>query len=122
MSNNSALSRTVRVIGPAWLSISVADHGQVGMRPSVPFNANTPQKEPGIRTEPPPSEPSVAGTIRAATAIAEPELEPPLVSAGFHGLRPLPNTREMLEPVQPNSVVAVLPTMMAPAALSLAMI
>src|SRR5476649_934446 len=121
MSNSKALSRTVRVMGPAWLSISVADQGQVGIRPNEPFRAKA-QNAPGIRTEPPPSEPRVAGTMRAATAIAEPELEPPLVSCGFHGLRPLPNTREVLAPVQPNSVVAVLPRMIAPAVLRRRMI
>ncbi|RML92391.1 hypothetical protein APX70_03816, partial [Pseudomonas syringae pv. maculicola] len=48
--------------------------------------------------------------------------EPPLVSVGSQGLRPLPKTREVLAPVQPNSVVAVLPRIIAPAPLRRRMI
>ena len=45
-----------------------------------------PQSAAGWRTEPPVSEPSAAGTMRAATAAAEPPDEPPgtrPVSQGF---------------------------------------
>ena len=40
----------------------------------------------GTRIEPAPSLPSAKGTKRAATAAAEPPLEPPGVTASFHGL------------------------------------
>ena len=40
-----------------------------------------------MRTEPPPSLPIAKGHIPAATAAAEPALEPPGDSWGFHGLR-----------------------------------
>ena len=86
------------------------------MRPRLPFIEKMPQKAAGTRTEPPPSEPSAAGTLRADTAAAEPLEEPPEVSAGFQGLRVGPNSAETLEAVQPNSVVVVLAIRMAPAA------
>jgi hypothetical protein len=53
-----------------------------------------------------------------ASATAAPPLEPPHVSAGFHGLRVTPNTALKVLPPAPNSGVLVLPTTMAPAALS----
>ena len=40
-----------------------------------------------MRNEPPPSEPSVIGTLPAATAAADPQLEPPAVRVGSQGLR-----------------------------------
>ena len=50
-----------------------------------------PHSAAGTRTEPPPSLPSASGTMPAATAAAEPALEPPGVSAVFHGLRVVGN-------------------------------
>ncbi len=50
--------------------------------------------------------------MRAATAAAEPEEEPPGVCAVFHGLRVGPGSKYA------NSVVCVLPRMTAPAARS----
>ena len=47
----------------------------------------TPQKEAGWRTEPPVSDPSAAQAMPAATAAAEPPLEPPLTCSRFQGLR-----------------------------------
>ena len=49
-----------------------------------------PQKCAGRRIEPPVSEPSAAGTSLAATAAPEPEEEPPVMCAVFHGLRAWP--------------------------------
>ena len=57
------------------------------------------------------------GPMPVATATAAPPLEPPQVSAGFHGLRVAPNTALNVFPPAPNSGVFVLPTTMAPAAL-----
>jgi hypothetical protein len=45
------------------------------------------QKQAGIRIEPPPSVPSDSAPIPAATAAAEPPLEPPGVRLGSQGLR-----------------------------------
>ena len=44
----------------------------------------------GPRIEPPPSLACAAGTMPAATAAAEPPLEPPALCAGFQGLRVAP--------------------------------
>ena len=56
--------------------------------------------------------PSASGTIAAATAAAEPLEEPPGVWPELCGLRVLPGVRVA------NSVVTVLPMMIAPAARS----
>lgn len=45
------------------------------------------QKEAGTRSEHPPSLPSATGPSPAATAAAEPALEPPGVRDGAQGLR-----------------------------------
>src|SRR6266851_4571852 len=74
-----------------------------------------PQKLAGIRMEPAPSEPSESGARPAATAAADPPLDPPGVIFVSHGLRVGPTTRLSVAPFQPNSGVLVLPTMMAPA-------
>ena len=46
-----------------------------------------PQQEAGPRIEPPPSEPWAIAHKPAATAAAEPPLEPPGVYSKFQGLR-----------------------------------
>ena len=70
-----------------------------------------------MRIEPPPSVPSASGPTPAATAAPAPPLEPPGVSAGFHGLRVMPKSGLSVTPLWPNSGVVVLPRMMAPAPL-----
>jgi hypothetical protein len=62
----------------------------VGILPRLAFKLNTPQNDAGTRIEPPPSEPSEIGTVPAATAAADPQLEPPVVRDGSHGLRVMP--------------------------------
>ena len=47
-------------------------------------------KPAGTRPEPAVSVPSASGTIPAATATAEPELDPPGLSAALKGLRGTP--------------------------------
>ena len=69
----------------------------------------SPLYEAGRSTEPTVWEPMAAGHMRDATATAEPLLEPPGVWAGFQGL--IAGDGSM----QANSVVTVLPSMMAPA-------
>ena len=44
-----------------------------------------PQKAAGWRTEPPVSVPSATGTSPAATAAADPPLDPPATCSTFHG-------------------------------------
>ena len=47
-------------------------------------------KPAGTRPEPAVSVPSASGTMPAATATAEPELDPPGMSSGSNGLRGTP--------------------------------
>ena len=49
-----------------------------------------PVKAAGMRVEPPPSLAVQKGTKPAATAAAEPPLDPPGVRSGFHGFRVVP--------------------------------
>ena len=75
-----------------------------------------PQNDAGCRIEPPVSEPSAAGASRAATAAAEPPLDPPGTQARFHGLRVGPVTEcSVVDPIA-NSSQFVLPMTTAPAA------
>src|SRR5690606_21400307 len=72
----------------------------------------------GWRIDPPVSEPRAAGTIRAATAAAEPELDPPGTRSGSQGFRVGPNAEfSPLEPMA-NSSRLVFPTITAPASTS----
>ena len=53
--------------------------------PTRPLNAA------GMRVDPPPSLAVANGMMPAATAAAEPPLEPPGVRSVFHGLRVVPH-------------------------------
>jgi hypothetical protein len=55
------------------------------------------------------------GTMPAATAAAEPPLEPPGVRSRFQGLRVTPKARGSVKPFSANSGVLVFPMMTAPA-------
>ena len=59
-------------------------------RPRVGLRPKRPQQEAGMRIEPAPSPAEAIGTRPAATAAAEPPLEPPGVRCGFQGLRVTP--------------------------------
>ncbi len=78
------------------------------------FSPYTPQKAAGWRTDPPVSEPRAKGTIPAATAAAEPPLEPPATRSGSQGLEVLPSAEFSVEEPMPNSSRLVLPTATAP--------
>src|SRR5262245_62626032 len=82
------------------------------MAPWVGLSATLPQYAAGRMIEPPTCVPMAAGSIRAATAAAEPEEEPPAVRAGSKGFVVGPGW----EP--PSSAVTVLATITAPACLS----
>ena len=64
------------------------------------------------------SEPSDAGTARAATVAAEPPLEPPGACASDQGFAVGPKAEFSVEEPIANSSQLVLPTMTAPAAAS----
>src|ERR1700704_2352788 len=85
------------------------------MRPNCPLMAASPVRHPGMRTEPPPSVPSANGVMPAATDAAAPALDPPGVFVRFHGLRVMPVSGLSPTPLQPNSLVVVLPIRIAPA-------
>src|SRR4051794_29200897 len=87
-------------------------------RPYDGLKPTTPQSAAGWRIEPPVSEPSDSGTICAATAAADPPLEPPGVRSSAHGFRVGPNAEFSVEDPIANSSQLVLPTMTAPAASS----
>ena len=83
----------VRASGPKWDSESNWLGRMVkGMRPKLGFNPTMPQKEAGMRTEPPMSEPSASGTEPLATAAPEPPEEPPGVRDLSQGLRVMPQS------------------------------
>src|SRR3954463_3821793 len=89
--------------------------GAVGTRPFCGLSPNSPQQAAGMRTEPAPSEPSAALASPAATAVADPPLEPPLVRCGSHGLRVTPKVGDSVNGVAISSGTCVLPMITAPA-------
>jgi hypothetical protein len=80
-----------------------------------------PQSAAGWRTDPPVSEPSAAGTTRAATAAADPPEEPPGTRSVSQGLSTGPKAEFSFEEPMANSSQLVLPTRTAPAALNFSM-
>ena len=74
-----------------------------------------PQQAAGMRTLPMPSLPWATGTIPAATAAADPPLDPPGVRARSQGLRVMPCT-ESVAPKTQSSGTRVSPTTTPPAA------
>ena len=87
-SSMRAASLTVRAIGPWVISPPRGfAFGWFEMRPRDGLMPTTPQQLDGIRIDPPPSEPSAIGQRQAATAAADPPLEPPAVLPRSQGLR-----------------------------------
>ena len=84
-------------------------------RPNVGISPTTPQSDAGPRIDPPVSEPSATGTMPAATAAPEPDEEPPVKCARFHGLRAGGHGRSNDGPACAISWVASLPSSTAPA-------
>src|SRR5262249_31615695 len=115
--SRSAVSATVRAMGPSTEYESHAStEGYRGINPGVVRKPITPQNAAGPRSEPPRSVPSASGHMPVARAAAEPPLDPPDVSARFHGFRVAPNTALTVFGPNANSGVFVLPSTMAPAA------
>ena len=82
------------------------------------MNPTTPLQAAGMRVDPPPSVAIASGTSPAATATAEPPLDPPAARSARQALRVRPNRGAWVRHCWPNSGVVVLPTMMAPACFS----
>src|ERR1700747_3369100 len=118
MSNAAAASRTVRTSTPssqspcqnsAWAGPSAAPPRELLAPPS-------PQKKPGIRTDPPASLPCAIPTMPEATATAAPPLDPPAIRAVFQGLRVAPHARVSVESVAPHSGTVLCASVIRPAA------
>ncbi len=69
----------------------------------------------GCRIDPPVSDPSASGVRPAATATADPPLDPPGMRSSAQGLRDGPNAEFSVDEPIANSSQLVLPMMTAPA-------
>src|SRR5213075_2786727 len=85
----------------------------VGLRPT------TPESAAGCRIEPPVSDPSAPKAAFAATAAAEPPLDPPGTRDKSHGLRVIFIAEFSVDEPMANSSRLVLPNGIAPAARNL---
>ena len=113
---NRAASATDRASGPKCEMLSnTVGRMSIGIRPRLGFKPTRPQKEAGMRTEPPMSVPSARGTQPEATAAPEPPDDPPGVRSVFHGFLVTPHSGLSVKLSYANSGVVVLPTMIAPA-------
>jgi hypothetical protein len=65
-------------------SSGALDSGAPVTRPRDGFSPTVPQKEDGVRIDPPPSAPCARGTMPAAIAAAEPPLDPATPPPGYH--------------------------------------
>lgn len=72
----SAASATVAASGPAFMFV-MDNWEENGSLPNPVAKPTTPDKEAGVRIDPPPSKPIATGVIPSATATAEPDEEPP---------------------------------------------
>ena len=77
------------------------------------FSPTVPQKAEGSLTEPPVSVPTAALAMPAATAAAEPPLEPPGTRSRSHGLRVVWKADDSVVEPMANSSRFVLPTTIA---------
>src|SRR5690349_18561113 len=80
----SANTETQSSVRQAGTTPAVETRPRLGFKPTMLFSPA------GTRPEPAVSVPSASGTMPAATATAEPELEPPGITAGSNGLRGTP--------------------------------
>ena len=115
-SSMSAASATVRAIGPCVVSPPRGfELGALDTRPRDGLMPTTPQQLDGMRIDPPPSEPSAIGQKHAATAAADPPLDPPAVLLRSQGLWVPGNRPKLVVARLPNSGVLVLPSSTPPA-------
>lgn len=81
----------VAPIGPAWSKPGASGkEPSSGTSPWVGLKPTTPQQAAGIRIKPPESEPNAASARPAASATAEPALEPPAVRPAASGFGTAP--------------------------------
>src|SRR6266513_5609318 len=112
----SAASRTVFVSGPIWSSDEAnATRPKRETRPYVGLKPTTPDSAAGCRIEPPVSLPNAPHATCAATAAAEPPLEPPGTRDKSHGLRVNFTAEFSVDEPMANSSRLVFPNGIAPA-------
>ena len=112
----SAQSATLLASGPT--ESSVGDSGNApasGTRRAVGLKPTTPLSAAGMRMEPPVSEPMAISLVPSPAETPAPEDEPPGMRAGSAALPGVPKCGLVPTAVKANSVIAVLPTMTAPA-------
>src|SRR5207245_183407 len=81
----------------------------------VVLRPRTPHMAAGCRIDPPVSDPSASGVMPAATATADPPLDPPGIRSSAQGLRDGPNAEFSVDDPIANSSQLVLPIRIAPA-------
>ena len=117
-SSTAAVSRIERVStnscvsGPQYSPKS----GPSVVRARLGFRPTIPHIDAGNRIDPPMSLPCATGTRPAATAAAEPPLEPPVLRSRSHGLCVAPYASGSVVQLVASSGVLVLPTNTKPAA------
>ena len=108
---------TVEAMGPTTSRVrEIGTTPSSGQRPIVGRKPTTPQSAAGMRMEPPVSVPSATGRIPAATAAADPPLEPPATRSALCGFRTGPDDELTDVTPSPSSCIAVLAAIKAPAA------
>ncbi len=117
-SSRRAVSRTERLTHSSTLRFDSSRTGPSVIRPWVGFSPTSPQHDAGMRIEPPPSLAWAIGTSPAATAAADPPLEPPGVRVRSHGLCVGPQASGSVVGSEPSSGLFVRPAVTRPAALN----
>ena len=108
-----AQSASVRAIGPGWSRLPLSGKTpRSGSAPRVGLIVEVPDRADGMRSEPAVSVPVASGIMPAASAAAEPPLEPPGVRSSAHGL-----PTWSVEPPAAHSCVCRWPTSTAPVGL-----
>src|SRR5688500_4342752 len=88
----AALSTAVRVSGPILSMLQESGIAPARLTsPAVGRIVVIPQYAAGMTSDPPVSDPSERGISPAATALADPDEDPPLHLVGSHGFRPGPS-------------------------------
>ena len=115
---SSAVSDTVRAIGPTWLYESRPNGGRSGLRPYGGLKPTTPQAAAGPLIDPPMSDPVASVVVPDARAAADPPEDPEAVKRGFHGVTVVPWRRDVVVQAEQNSGVVERAWKIAPASLS----
>src|SRR5271157_44016 len=113
--SSAAASLTLRVMGPIWSRLDAkATSPYRETLPYVGFNPTVPHRLAGCRMEPPVSVPRAATQRPAATAAAEPPLEPPGIRDRSHGFFVTWNEEFSVDDPMANSSMLSLPRWMKP--------